>query len=132
MRGPYIHLVKIYSILFIVFVMILILSNCSYSKGVDHYTISQYHKLKAISNCDLFITSGYRTASNNEKVGGSSHSYHLEGKAIDFVVPAACGITLFNMAKLATLFFNGVILYHKHIHVDTREGVYHLIMRRLP
>lgn len=35
----------------------------------------------------MIITSGYRTSKHNRKVGGASHSYHLQGLAADFVVP---------------------------------------------
>ena len=34
------------------------------------------------------ITSGYRTAAYNRKVGGASNSMHLKGLAVDFRLPA--------------------------------------------
>jgi len=79
--------------------------------------------LKAIS-CKPVITSGYRTPRRNRQVGGVKNSYHLKGQAFDLVFPGCLTPKqdLFNIAKL---FFNGVIEYHDHLHVDIRETPYY-------
>ena len=38
-------------------------------------------------NRPVNISSGYRTAAFNRKVGGASNSYHLKGLAVDFLLP---------------------------------------------
>ena len=40
-------------------------------------------------NRPMNITSGYRTAAFNKKVGGASNSYHRKALAADFALPSA-------------------------------------------
>ena len=48
------------------------------------YELAQMlEKLRAKLGCTITITSGYRTAAHNKKVGGSSGSKHLKGTAAD-------------------------------------------------
>lgn len=64
------------------------------------------------------ITSAYRTETHNEKVGGSSTSYHLKGMAADIQV---AGVTAAEVAKYAeTIGVRGVGQYSNFVHVDTR------------
>ena len=83
-------------------------------------------KLKSFENhlgCKAKITSGKRSKKHNKKVGGSKNSYHLAGKAYDLQFPK-CKYNLELIAKKARRFFNGVIIYPNHIHVDIRDKKY--------
>ncbi len=39
-----------------------------------------------LGNRQMIITSGYRTPAHNKAVGGAPNSYHVKGRAADFVV----------------------------------------------
>ena len=82
-------------------------------------------------NTPIKITSTYRTTNCNILAGGSSKSYHLEGKAIDFQFTqnnkeilkqiysdfASRGEVYQNLKQLG---INGFGFYNTFIHLDTR------------
>ncbi|MBQ4528800.1 MAG: InlB B-repeat-containing protein [Clostridia bacterium] len=69
------------------------------------------------------ITSAYRTASYNAKVGGASNSYHVKGMAADIKVS---GVTPADVAKYAeTIGVRGVGRYNTFVHVDSRPSKYY-------
>lgn len=68
------------------------------------------------------INSAYRTTSYNKKVGGSSNSYHVKGRAFDIVVK---GYKPNEVAKYArSIGVKGVIEYNTFVHVDSRPTKY--------
>lgn len=71
------------------------------------------------------ITSGYRTATYNAKVGGASNSYHTKGRAADITVS---GVDNKELAKyFEAQGINGIGLYNYiggFVHVDTRTSQY--------
>ena len=70
----------------------------------------------------ITINSGYRTASHNANVGGSSQSYHLFGRAADIVVT---GKTPKEVAACAeSVGALGILRYETFVHVDTRTEKY--------
>lgn len=83
-----------------------------------------YKQFKASIVCKPTITSGHRTPKKNRSVGGSKNSYHLSGKALDLAFPK-CLTHLDDLGRIATQFFNGVIIYPNHIHVDIRKTPYY-------
>jgi len=67
------------------------------------------------------ITSAYRTAAYNKKVGGASNSYHTYGEAADITVS---GIQPLEVAKYAeSIGVKGIGLYEtsQFVHIDTRS-----------
>jgi uncharacterized protein YcbK (DUF882 family) len=69
----------------------------------------------------LIISSGFRTASHNKKVGGATYSQHLYGTAADICIS---GVKPKDMAAFAeTLLPNtgGIGIYSWGIHVDVRK-----------
>ena len=44
-------------------------------------------QIRALLNCPILISSGYRCAALNERVGGSKTSAHMRGMAADFTSP---------------------------------------------
>ncbi len=72
----------------------------------------------------ISISSAYRTASHNKKVGGVSNSQHLYGLAADITIQD--NSRLLEAAQYAEkIGFKGVGLddkYQKFLHVDTRSG----------
>lgn len=82
-----------------------------------------YKAFSAKIVCKPKISSGYRSPEKNTSVGGAKGSYHLEGKALDIIFPM-CLSSLKDLGRIATEFFNGVIVYPGHIHVDIRKTPY--------
>lgn len=71
----------------------------------------------------IALSSGYRCAEHNKKVGGVASSKHLCGMAADLKIPK--GMTLDAFAALAeSAGFRGVLKYTKKnfVHVDVREA----------
>lgn len=62
---------------------------------------------------------GLRTAGQNEAAGGATRSQHLEGKAADI---SWAGFVQGDSEAHAELknFFNCIIWYPAHVHIDTR------------
>lgn len=72
----------------------------------------------------ITITSGYRTVSHNEKVGGAKYSYHTRGMAADI---RADGVTPKELAKVLNSIAPdsyGIIVYDNWVHFDTRKKKY--------
>ena len=66
----------------------------------------------------VIITSGYRNAAHNLKVGGSPTSRHLRGEAADIQIP---DLSPNQVAELAEqVGFNGIGVYTTFTHVDVR------------
>ena len=94
---------------------------------VDTALVELLEQLRAHFGKAVTITSGYRTASHNAKVGGSKSSQHLLGKAADIQV---AGVSVEDVAAYAESLmpdWGGVGRYPVKagrakgwVHVDTR------------
>lgn len=94
---------------------------------IDLNNVSNLQKIRNHFGKSIKITSGYRTAAYNAKIGGSKNSYHCKGQATDIVV------TNINARKVAMyaefIGCKGVIWYplKKFTHIDTRPNKCHAI-----
>jgi len=73
----------------------------------------------------IIITSAYRTATYNKKVGGTSNSQHTKGTAADIIVS---GVDPLEVAKVAEYYMGptggiGYYPYSKFVHVDVRKNM---------
>jgi uncharacterized protein YcbK (DUF882 family) len=77
-------------------------------------------EFRAIIKKPLYITSGYRCAEYNQKVGGIKCSYHLLGLAADIRVEGVSALDLLEHAEI--LNFSGIGFYEKKnfLHLDVR------------
>ena len=94
---------------------------------IDLNNVSNLQKIRNHFGKSIKITSGYRTAAYNAKIGGSKNSYHCKGQAADIVV---ANINARKVAMYAeSIGCKGVIWYplKKFTHVDTRPNKYHAI-----
>ena len=105
--------------------LFLFASILSFSVEIDPNLDTKLEQFKEASKCEFIISSGVRTPEHNKKVGGAKNSYHLNGKAYDLV--KKCDLSYKELGKIATKFFNGVIVYKRHLHVDVRQHKYHKI-----
>ena len=67
------------------------------------------------------ITSAYRDAAYNRKIGGVANSTHVRFNAVDLVTdkPAALYLVLLNLRRYG-FFKGGLGLYRSFVHLDTR------------
>lgn len=73
----------------------------------------------------ITITSGFRTASYNKKVSGSSsNSMHTYGIAADIKVENVSPESVYQYASEALGAHGGVILYDTFVHIDMRSNKY--------
>lgn len=81
-------------------------------------------------NLPILVTSGYRCPLLNERVGGVSHSQHVEGEAADITVPRKhwpwCYTTQEQIARLLFMWMKDNVDYDQLIleHVGTRWWVH--------
>jgi uncharacterized protein YcbK (DUF882 family) len=77
-------------------------------------------EFRVIIKKPLYITSGYRCAEYNQKVGGIKCSYHLLGLAADIRVEGVSALDLLEYAEI--LNFAGIGFYEKKnfLHLDVR------------
>jgi zinc D-Ala-D-Ala carboxypeptidase len=68
------------------------------------------------------VSSGYRTAEFNARIGGAPESLHLVGKAADIEHKAWDGATKHKFVSAALALGFSLGIYRKHFHVDTRTG----------
>ena len=82
-------------------------------------------KLQDIRNhfeAAVTINSAYRTPSYNKKVGGSTGSYHVKGRAFDIVVKGRKPSEVAAYAR--SIGIKGVIEYNSFVHIDSRPKQY--------
>ena len=89
------------------------------AKGLDYGLMVRLDVARDLCGFPIVITSGLRTEEQNTAAGGVSDSSHMQGLAADVQRP----IGDFEALKLAWAFgragFRRVLIYTKHIHVDT-------------
>ena len=92
--------------------------------GANKDLMDRYKVFTDAVPCHTVITSADRSQTDNARVAGAENSYHLTGQALDIAF-INCRVDLNNLGKIARRYFNGVIVYDRHIHVDTRETPYY-------
>lgn len=91
---------------------------------IDDKLVELLEFIRNYFNAPVIITSAYRTAAYNKKVGGSPNSQHLKGTAADIIVS---GVEPSKVVTVAELFLGnsgGIGLYgiSGFTHVDTRAN----------
>lgn len=100
-------------------------SGCCSQILTDDKLIEYLQNIRNHFGAAVTVTSGYRCAAHNKKVGGASNSYHTRGQAADITVK---GISPAEVAKYAeSIGVLGIGLYETakdgyFVHIDTRTG----------
>lgn len=88
---------------------------------IEPELVADLNKLRHVIGMPFTVTSGSRCLYWNEKSNGSENSYHLTGKAVDFIIRG--GIFVYLIAKLAPSFgFNGIGIGKGFVHLDRRDS----------
>ena len=86
------------------------------------FIVNKLQKIRSHFNKPVTINSAYRNPTHNKKVGGSSNSYHVKGRAFDIVVK---DVSPNEVAKYAqSIGIKGIIRYSWGVHVDSRGTKY--------
>lgn len=72
----------------------------------DTVILARLEKIRAYYGGKITITSGYRTASYNKRIGGYIYSAHMYGQAVDFVVYNKIGTVV--PSKSICLYLEGI------------------------
>ena len=86
------------------------------------FTKNVLQKIRDHFKASIHINSAYRTPTYNKKVGGSSNSYHVKGRAFDIVVKGYRPSEVANYAR--SIGVKGVIEYNSFVHIDSRPNRY--------
>lgn len=90
---------------------------------IDRKLVALLQDIRDHFGAPVHINSAYRTSSYNKKVGGSTNSYHVKGKAADIWVE---GVSPEEVAAFAeSLGVKGIGLYSTFVHVDTRTAKFY-------
>lgn len=70
----------------------------------------------------VVINSGYRTSAYNKKIGGATHSQHVQGTAADIVVSGISPLAVAQYAEYLQPTSGGIGVYTSFTHVDVRAS----------
>lgn len=70
---------------------------------------------------EIYINSGFRTPTHNQKVGGNILSYHQYGMAADIRARTKTPKELYNILNEMLKGWGGLELHQTFVHVDTRN-----------
>jgi len=89
---------------------------------VDYALVEVLENVREYFNKPIVINSGYRCASHNASIGGSSNSQHIRGKAADFRVSGTTEEEV--VSYLESLYPNkyGIGIYQGRTHLDVRDA----------
>lgn len=93
---------------------------------IDDSLVVLLQKIRDHFGKPVIITSGYRTASYNASIGGSSSSYHVKGQACDIQIAGINPVIIGMYAETLGAGGIGVYAYTSggFVHVDTRATKY--------
>ena len=88
---------------------------------VDSDLVDILQKVRDHFGKAVTITSAFRTASHNKKVGGATYSQHLYGKAADIKVSGVAPSVVADFAETLMPSTGGIGRYSTFTHVDVRK-----------
>lgn len=86
---------------------------------IDSDLVNVLQKIRSHFGKSVTITSAYRTPTHNKKVGGTTYSQHLYGKAADIKISGVSPAKVADYAE-TLLPSGGVGTYDTFTHVDVR------------
>ncbi|MCJ8341723.1 MAG: D-Ala-D-Ala carboxypeptidase family metallohydrolase [Cetobacterium sp.] len=102
------------------------MSNIPLSKATDniYYCAWRMDKVRRFLGTPIHVNSWYRSPRVNRKVGGVSHSYHVQGLAVDFYTKKNPKY-VYNKLRRSRLSFDQLIYYprQKRFHISFRRNI---------
>lgn len=89
---------------------------------VDDKLVTVLEKIRQHFNAPVLITSAYRNATYNKKVGGVSNSQHVKGTAADIVVQGHTPTEVCQYAEHLMPTYGGIGQYSTFTHIDVRSN----------
>jgi len=89
---------------------------------IDYELLEVLEDVRAYFDSPVYINSGCRCISHNHKVGGSTHSQHLYGKASDIVVKDIDADVVADYLESKYQSIYGIGRYNGRTHIDVRSG----------
>ncbi len=89
---------------------------------IDDALVDVLQKIRDHFGVPVTITSAYRTAAHNVKVGGSPSSQHLQGTAVDITLPGISPLAVAQYAEYLMPGSGGIGVYGTFTHVDVRQN----------
>lgn len=89
---------------------------------IDDALVGILQKIRDHFGAPVKITSAYRTAAHNARVGGSPGSQHLQGTAADIAVKGASPLAVAQYAEYLMPGSGGIGVYGTFTHVDVRAS----------
>lgn len=90
---------------------------CCGANRMDLETVARLDRARELSGVPYAITSGFRCAARNKKVGGSDNSTHLIGKGADILTPTSA-MRYKVVSGLLSAGFTRIGIYSSHVHAD--------------
>ena len=92
-------------------------------KNLRHLAATLEQVRGALGDCPIIISSGYRSPALNRAVGGSVHSAHMLGLAVDFTCPQYGSVlaTARAAARSAVGFDQMILEYGRWVHLGIAE-----------
>ena len=88
---------------------------------IDSDLVNVLQKVRNHFGKAVTITSAFRTASHNKKVGGATYSQHCYGKAADIKVSGVAPSVVADFAETLMPGTGGIGRYSTFTHVDVRK-----------
>lgn len=89
---------------------------------IDTELVEVLQKIRTHFGKPVTITSAYRTPIYNVKVGGTTYSQHLYGKAADIKISGVTPKKVADYAKTLLKNYGGIGIYGSFTHIDIRDN----------
>lgn len=89
---------------------------------IDSELVNVLQKIRKHFNKPVTISSAYRTPIYNKKVGGTTYSQHLYGKAADIKVKGIAPDKVAEYAETILKNYGGIGIYSTFTHIDVRDN----------
>lgn len=92
---------------------------------IDDALVGLLERIRFFAGGAVRLTSAYRTAAYNRRIGGATASYHTKGQAADVITDERTPAEVARFAQAIGAGGVGLYTSQRFVHVDTRAGHYY-------